>query len=207
MTAAPPARQALADGKLLVVGPISVAANGSSQRGLMRLNADGSVDASFQVTDLPLTASITGLRVAPDERIYVYGTFTAMAGNPRPGLARLLPNGQPDSAFTPEAAVGFPTFAAVGFDGWLYVQHGRRDHPGGFARGVEWSARPGLWTLARLSADWRRPTGSSARYHLQHPLHHFAAYFVALLADGLRDIATRPRQRLPTVQPRSRGLT
>lgn len=87
------ARQA--DGKILVGGYFATM-NGSNVANLARLNADGSLDASFQPQP---NASVRAIHVQPDQRIVIGGVFTSVAGTNRPYLARLHPDGALDAGF------------------------------------------------------------------------------------------------------------
>lgn len=102
-----------ADGRMVVggawgPGPEARPAN------IGRLNADGSWDDSFRPgtgTDLdpnPAVVSIyvTALTMQPDGKILAGGTFGAMAGEKRPGLARLNADGTLDPEFRPVAPTG-----------------------------------------------------------------------------------------------------
>jgi uncharacterized delta-60 repeat protein len=89
------ARQA--DGKILVGGYFSTM-NGVSVANLARLNADGSLDASFQPQP---NASVRAIIVQQDQRIVIGGVFTGVAGTNSPYLARLHPDGSFDSSFNP----------------------------------------------------------------------------------------------------------
>ncbi|SDY40396.1 T9SS type A sorting domain-containing protein [Hymenobacter psychrophilus] len=71
------------NGKVLVAGD-------SQEKGyLHRLNADGTVDASFLGYGL-YNSSVTDLLVQPDGRLVTAGAFTQVDGQPRAGLARLI---------------------------------------------------------------------------------------------------------------------
>lgn len=114
------------DGKLLVAGAFTVTPDGGDTFGLARLNADGALDRGFRAGEgLSITSSINALHVLPDGRIYVTGNFSRIAGAPRPGLARLLPNGALDATFAPDASLASPTGvsrAALASDGGVFVQ-------------------------------------------------------------------------------------
>ncbi|MEO6244711.1 MAG: delta-60 repeat domain-containing protein, partial [Opitutaceae bacterium] len=74
-----------ADGRVIVAG--SFAALGSSAVArLARLNANGSVDASFNPAP---NGRVTAVALQPDGRVMIGGGFTNVGGLPRVGLARL----------------------------------------------------------------------------------------------------------------------
>jgi len=81
------------DGKILVGGDFQ-GANNIVKQGIMRLNADGSIDQSFALV-LSANQTITDILVLPDDRILIAGNFT-LTGD-RIGIARLNANGTLDS--------------------------------------------------------------------------------------------------------------
>ena len=88
-----------ADGKILVGGAFTQA-GGQLRRGLARLNSDGTLDSSFN----PLAtfdAPVTSIRVQPDGKLLVGGSFQFVAGALQPGLTRLNSNGTPEFGFAP----------------------------------------------------------------------------------------------------------
>ncbi len=94
------------DGKLLVTNPGGSANGGLAN--LQRLNSDGSLDTTFVSPALPVDSTFfTNIVVDATGKILVGGIFTTIAGQPRPGIARLLSDGTLDSTFVPS---GF-TFA------------------------------------------------------------------------------------------------
>ena len=98
----------LADGKI-VVGGAFTSFNGVPMGRIVRLNADGSLDSTFNpgagvdVGTFPVTAGVYphGLVVQPDGKILIGGPFEAVAGVSRNGVARLNANGSLDTGFDP----------------------------------------------------------------------------------------------------------
>lgn len=119
------ARQA--DGRILVGGYFSTM-NGANIANLARLNADGSLDASFQPQP---NASVRAIIVQPDQRILIGGVFTSVAGAGRAFFARLQPDGSLDTGF---AAGGGPDNLVVGLgtlaDGRLMLAGHFRNYAG-----------------------------------------------------------------------------
>ena len=74
-----PALALQADGKVLLGG------NGNLLR---RVLDDGSADPTYT---LPFTGSVAGLGLAPDGRLWVIGSFGAIGGEVRNGIARIAP--------------------------------------------------------------------------------------------------------------------
>lgn len=129
------------DGKVLVAGYATI--NGNSVAGIVRLNADGSQDATFipQSVDQLLSSSKTAIVVQPDGRILFAGNFNQVGGKFQSYLARLLPTGSLDQAFNPFTTAAVQAVALQG-DGKILLG-------GGFVN-VSSAPRAGL---ARLKAD------------------------------------------------------
>jgi hypothetical protein len=98
------------DGKIVVAASLSgnyidpsSGRLGYFQRGAIRLNADGSLDRSFYCP-----AEFSGndssrahVDLLPDGKLLLSGLFDSVAGQPRPGYARVLPDGSVDGSFVP----------------------------------------------------------------------------------------------------------
>ncbi len=98
------------DGKVLV----AVSPNSNPvATGLIRLNANGSVDGTFNaftnVSGASPSAEITGVVAQPDGKVLIGGTFETVNGVSRFGLARLNSDGSVDMSFNPalSGAQGF----------------------------------------------------------------------------------------------------
>jgi len=115
------------DGRALVGGGFEEF-NLVPQKNLVRLNTDGNLDASFSIGSGP-DGWLYALRVQPDGKILVGGTFTAFAGVPRNNLARLSADGSLDTSFDPGANI-LGTVQAIDLqpDGKILVAGGR--YPG-----------------------------------------------------------------------------
>jgi uncharacterized delta-60 repeat protein len=96
------------DGKVLVVGDFNTRA-GSNRTGIIRLNADGSVDAGFGAGIVDGAVFAVGLQ--SQGGIIVAGGFTTLNGIGRNRFARLLLNGAVDPVFDP----------GTGADGTVYT--------------------------------------------------------------------------------------
>lgn len=79
------------DGKILIGGKF-VSVDGTPSRHFARLNADGSMDPSFDVgTGVdPASASILSIVLQPDGKIVFGGDFSQYNGTPRSSLVRLM---------------------------------------------------------------------------------------------------------------------
>ena len=87
------------DGKILLGGAFNTI-NSSTRNGVARLNADGSLDLTFN----PSTGANNGvytLALQPDGKLLLGGIFTSINGTGRNRVARLNPNGTLDSTFNP----------------------------------------------------------------------------------------------------------
>jgi uncharacterized delta-60 repeat protein len=94
------------DGKLIIAGNFSTV-NGAACKNIARLNPDGTPDSSFKTAiDLDNTpyALVNCVALQTDGKIIVAGSFKAINGLPKPGIARLTPDGQLDEAFQPSLA-------------------------------------------------------------------------------------------------------
>lgn len=127
------------DGKIVVGGGFN-AVGGVARNRAARLNADGSVDATFN----PGTGAnnwVLALALQPDGKVLVGGSFTAVNGVGRMHLARLNPDGSLDTGFVPATENSVRVIVAQG-DGKILI--------GGDFFAVGGARRMGL---ARLNAD------------------------------------------------------
>jgi uncharacterized delta-60 repeat protein len=89
------------DGKMLIGGAFR-SYNGTSRNRIARLNADGSLDTTFNPgTGMPIPSSVTSLALQPDGKVLIGGRFTAYNGTPRNNIARLNADGSLDTTFNP----------------------------------------------------------------------------------------------------------
>jgi len=88
------------DGKILVGGLFTNAINSSTPSPrLVRLNANGTLDATFTSGFTISNAWVYALAVMRDGRIVVGGVFSQYAGQPRSSVIRLHSDGSLDSSF------------------------------------------------------------------------------------------------------------
>jgi len=90
---------AQSDGKVIIGGDFTTF-NGNARNRIARLNADGTLDTSFN-PGAGANASVMALAVQPNGKLLVGGSFTTMNSTSFPHIARLLPNGAVDSNFSP----------------------------------------------------------------------------------------------------------
>ena len=82
----------------VLVGGVFQAFNGQARTNLVRLRADGALDAAFSPR---LDNNVLAIAVQPDGKILVGGTFKNVDGTPRNSLARLNIDGSLDTTFNP----------------------------------------------------------------------------------------------------------
>ncbi|MGI8965130.1 MAG: hypothetical protein ACR2H1_03465, partial [Limisphaerales bacterium] len=92
------------DGKVIIGGEFNLA-NGTNRGGIVRLNADGSLDNSFNAVGV---GGVSSVALQPDGKVLIGGWFTTVEGVNRSGIARLNANGSLDGSFNPGTGVGGP---------------------------------------------------------------------------------------------------
>ncbi len=93
------------DGKILAGGNFTTY-NSQPRRGVVRINADGTLDDSFTVGD-GFSGEISAIALQPDGKIVVGGTFTTYNGATANRIARLNTDGSLDANFV--TGTGFNT--------------------------------------------------------------------------------------------------
>src|SRR5438132_3544024 len=91
-------------GKLIVAATktvYGVFSNAHQVDYILRLNSDGSIDATFGPAQPTDGAEVRVISLNGDGTIFVAGTFSTFNGQPNYGLVRLLSNGTLDSTFGP----------------------------------------------------------------------------------------------------------
>jgi uncharacterized delta-60 repeat protein len=148
------------DGKLLVSG-LFTTYKGTAVPYFIRLNTDGTVDSSFNVTpggpiNFNSAGTLQKIVPTPSGLIYVMGTFTNIAGVGRTNLARFDTNGTFDTGFIPAATqLGTVQKAGVQADGKVIIV-GSFTTVGGVARNYIARLNPGGtldtgWTAAAFN--------------------------------------------------------
>ncbi|WP_035559821.1 T9SS type A sorting domain-containing protein [Hymenobacter sp. IS2118] len=103
----------LPNGQMLIGGYFDTY-NGQPANGLARLNADGSLDATF-VTTFTTQSEAINLLVQPDGKILVAGAIHTSNGPSGAGLVRLLPSGALDPIFfAPSSLVEYSVYSLFG---------------------------------------------------------------------------------------------
>lgn len=99
------------DGKIIVVGNFSYI--GAMERaGIARLKADGTLDPTFD-PGAGANGAINLVALQSDGKVLITGSFTAVTGTTRPGIARLNSDGKLDSTFNPGAGISSPSNGAI----------------------------------------------------------------------------------------------
>jgi len=99
------------DGKVFLGGTFSTV-NGTNRNRLARLEADGSLDVSFD-PGRTLERWISGVAAQPDGKILFWGGNYSGNGAPIVGIGRLNANGSRDSSFDPGSGVNYGVVAAA----------------------------------------------------------------------------------------------
>lgn len=94
------------DGKVLIAGSFK-SINGVTRNGIVRLNADQSIDVGF---DANIDGLIQSLARQSDGKIIVGGSFTDIGGVARNNIARLNPDGSVDMSFDPQTGANGTIF-------------------------------------------------------------------------------------------------
>jgi uncharacterized delta-60 repeat protein len=94
------------DGKIIIAGFGLRNSGGVYKLSVIRLNADGSLDNSFNINagpdDTYMAINLNAIKtiaIQPDNKIVLGGSFTAWGGKPVSGIVRLEANGQVDPSF------------------------------------------------------------------------------------------------------------
>lgn len=134
------------DGRVLIGGS-STSFDGTNRGGIARLNANGSLDNSFN-PGTGTDGSVSSVALQPDGKVLIAGYFTAVNGTNRNGLARLNSNGSLDGGFNP-ATAGWPL--ALQPDGKVLVGGYTRLNADG-SRDSSFNAGPGPYGVVRAIA-------------------------------------------------------
>jgi uncharacterized delta-60 repeat protein len=109
-----------ADGKLLIGGEFTTV-NGVGRNRIARLNADGSLDTTFD-PGAGLTSPVYEAAVQADGKVVIVGNFTSYDGEMRNRVARLNADGSLDTTFDPgQGANGWVGTMALQSDGKVLI--------------------------------------------------------------------------------------
>jgi len=88
------------DGKVLIGGGFNTV-NGTNRNRIARLNANGSLDGSFNPGTGVAGAYVSAIALQPDGKVLIAGDFYALNGTNRNNIARLNASGSLDTSFDP----------------------------------------------------------------------------------------------------------
>jgi uncharacterized delta-60 repeat protein len=165
------ARQA--DGKIVIAGGFS-SVNGAPANQIARLNADGSLDTSFNIGLGPNRGFARALAILPNGQILVGGDFTALGGTAQGHIARLNADGSVDTSFNAGSGANGAVVSLLRQpDGKLVIGGGFTEFNG--------AVTPGL---VRLNADGSRDQTFNSKADLNEGVTALAMY-----ADGAIGVA------------------
>ena len=87
------------DGKIIISG-LFTSYSGVSRNGIARINANGTIDATFSIGTGPMY-QIHDIELEASGKVMIGGAFSSFNGIPRNNIARLNPNGSVDLTFDP----------------------------------------------------------------------------------------------------------
>jgi uncharacterized delta-60 repeat protein len=108
------------DGKIIIGGNFTTY-NGTSRNYIARLNADGTLDTTFN-PGMGADSSVRNIAIQSDGKIVIGGEFTTYNGTSRNYIARLNADGTLDTTFNPgTGANGTVNSAAIQSDGRIII--------------------------------------------------------------------------------------
>jgi uncharacterized delta-60 repeat protein len=110
------------DGKVIVVGTFT-SYNGNPSDGIVRINTNGSYDATFVVGTGFAGGICTDVLLQSDGKVIVIGAITSYNGNPSSGIVRINTNGSYDATFVVGTGFGIanPISCVIQSDGKIVV--------------------------------------------------------------------------------------
>ena len=157
-----------ADGKIVVGGRFT-AVNGVAINRIARLNADGSLDVSFNPGSGVASNDVSAITLQADGKVVMGGTFTTVSGVAINRIARLNADGSLDASFNPGNGVNaFVSAITLQADGKIVI--------GGNFTAVNGST---INRIARLNADGSLDASFNPGSGVNG-----AVYTTALLTDG-----------------------
>jgi uncharacterized delta-60 repeat protein len=130
-----------ADGKVLIGGYFTTV-DGEDRKGIARLNANGSLDTSFDPGTGADPAVVRAVAVQPDGQVFIGGNFTKVNNMTRNRIARLSALGAVDTGFDPGAGADDQVLTVAVHDGGVLI--------GGYFTTVGGAGRKGI---ARLNSS------------------------------------------------------
>jgi uncharacterized delta-60 repeat protein len=182
------------NGKIIVAGIFTIVGGNNVAAPIVRLNPDGSLDASFNVplqSGTQFTGIINDIDVRPDDRILIGGSFSYRAladGSLRSNLARLNPDGSTDLSFTVAAETLVVEDIAVQPDGKIF----------GFATP---SGGGSSRFLRRLNADGTQDSSFNALVGATVYAHKIQPDGKILIGGNFTNVNNFPRNSIARLNP------
>jgi uncharacterized delta-60 repeat protein len=145
------------DGKVLIGGYFTTV-DGTSRNGIARLNANGSLDTSFDPGTGADSAVVRAVAIQPDGKVLIAGSFTEVDGVTRNRVARLSAVGAVDTGFDPDDGANDTVIAMAVHDGKVLI--------GGYFTGFDGTARNRIARLngiGTLDTSFNPGTGANDR--------------------------------------------
>lgn len=200
----------LPDGKILIAGSFTTY-NGTVQNRIIRLNSDGSKDATFNI-GVGFDNSIQTIALQPDGKIMVGGYFSKFQDSYQNRLIRLNPDGTKDPSFIayqsgsvlaivvqPDGKIilggGFRTFADEAQNQLIRLNpNGTRDTSFDVGTGFERdpSSSFGSVNTVVLQPDGKILVGGDFRYYKKE----LNEYIIRLNTDGSKDATFETESRI-----------
>ena len=109
------------DGKIIIAGEFT-SFNNISRRHIARLNADGSLDSTFDPGPNGPDGTVWALALQPDGKLIIGGEFSTIGGASRRSIARLNADGSLDPTFAPGSGTDGIVYAlALRLDAKLWI--------------------------------------------------------------------------------------
>src|SRR5262249_3692758 len=143
------------DGKILVAGNFFRYNGSATSGGVMRLNTDGTRDATFNAAGSGANGTVSAVAVQPDGKIVIAGLFISYNGVASDYVMRLNADGTRDPSFNP---------IGTGADNWVHalaVQSDGKIVIGGDFTGYNGDAAASDYVM-RLNTDGTRDTTFNA---------------------------------------------
>jgi uncharacterized delta-60 repeat protein len=130
------------DGKILVGGSFT-RFDGTQRREIVKLNANGSLDTSFNLENNGAGGIINSINIQSDDKILIAGSFTSFNGTSINRIARINSDGSRDTSFNPGTGPNATVMStSIQSDGKILI--------GGFFNAVSGNTQN---NIARLNAN------------------------------------------------------
>jgi uncharacterized delta-60 repeat protein len=127
------------DGKIIVVGNFSTYSGSAVGARIIRLNTNGTIDATFNVGTGLLSNAATAIALQSDGKAVVGGAFTTYSGSANNYLVRINTNGTKDTSFVIGTGLDGTVSTngiTIGSDGTIYCLGSFNTYSGSISRGI-----------------------------------------------------------------------